>query len=416
MHKAAYLLGILSGLSLCHSAGGAPRTIAYDDDGAITINGKRTVIIGSYYAAQSDRPYAELAEAGFNLVHAGGVAEMDKAHDAGLLTWFTVGTLDLADRAVSAEKLIAAVNAVKDHPSLAFLETVDEPAWTWMKAEARVPAEALVEAYPLIKQADPNHLLYTNQAPTNLVSTLLRYNAGTDIVAVDIYPVNPGGLKPMYALFEDGYQGDLNNEHISQVGEYVDKMRRVTGPNRPLFMVLQGFAWENLVEKESRREDKVLYPTYAENRFMAFQSLIKGANGIIYWGTYTMPQPSPAWSDLKRVAREVADLADPLAQRSAQVTVAIEYHEMGHSVDDGVQLLVKDYQGKRYVFTCNADKNPCKATLSGLGDWAVCTSLYEDGRTLPVEKGAITDIWQRFDVHIYELAQGLTETHSRKAE
>jgi hypothetical protein len=409
VHRALGLsaLALLTGAA----AAAAPLVTAFDDDGMITVNGQRTLIIGSYHAAQGDRPYAELAEAGFNLVNAAPGAPMDQAQAAGLMIWTPVGTLDPQKPEESKQALVDKVNAVKDLPGVAFLETVDEPAWTWMKAEQRVPADLLAQAYPLIKQADPNHLLYTNQAPTNLVSTLQKYNAGTDIVACDIYPVNPGGLKHSYALFPDGYQGDLNNEHISQVGEYTDKMRKVAGPHRPVFMVLQGFAWEKLQEGENPlqvREEKILYPSYAEGRFMAFQSLIHGANGIVYWGHSYTPQPSQAWTDLKRVVREVADLAPVLAERRAPVDVATEYHEMGNSVDDGVQTLAKMHDGKLYLFTCNADKYACKATLSGLGAYTtgkVLNETKESPRTLPVENGSITDTWKRFDVHVYELSK-----------
>ncbi len=387
-------------------ASAAPLVTAFDDDGMITVNGKRTVIIGSYYPAKSDKPYAELAEAGFNLVRSDSDKDsLDKAQAAGLMTWVSVGSIEPEKKEASSKSLSEAVQRVKDHPSLAFIETVDEPAWSWLKAEQRVPWQVLADSFAVIKQTDVNHLVYTNQAPTNLVKTLRQYNAGTDIVACDIYPVNPGGLMSMFALFPDGYQGDLNNEHISQVGKYVDKMRQVTGPNRPLFMVLQAFAWEDLIaEKDSveKRVEKVLYPSYAQSRFMAFQSLIRGANGIIYWGSHTMPQPSDAWTGIKRVTREVADVSAPLAQRNADVKIEIDYHEMGHSVDDGVQFLAKTHEGSLYVFTCNADKNLCKATLSGLGQWKTCTALNED-RTLPVENGAITDTWRRFDVHVYRL-------------
>ncbi len=401
---------LLISLGFAGSAAAAPLRTAYDDDGIITVNGVRTLIIGSYYAGSKysasqsmAEAYAELAEAGFNLVHA-GAKDLDEVHVAGLMAWSNAGTLDLDDREKSTQRLLDAVNAVKDHPALAFLETVDEPAWTWMKAEARVPAQALVEAYPIIKGADPNHLLYTNHAPTNLVKTMRAYNDGTDIVAVDIYPVNPGGLKHTYALFEDGYQGDLNNIYISQVGEYVDKMRRVTGPNRPLFMVLQAFAWEMLTDEGERRQEKILYPTYLESRFMAFQALIKGANGIVYWGSHYTPQPSQCWTDLKRVVREVADLAPALAERTAPLQLELDYHEVGHSVDEGVQWRAKEHGGKLYVFTCNADKNPCRATVSGLDGWTSCKVLNED-RDLPMDAGNFTDDWKRFDVHIYELSR-----------
>jgi hypothetical protein len=403
-------LGLLAACCAATSAAAAPLVTAYDDDGAITVNGNRTLIIGTYYAGNrytaptpGQAHFDELAEAGFNLV-LGNPGTLDMIHAAGLMAWTNAGTLDLDQREESAQKIVDAVNAVKDHPALAFLETVDEPAWTWMKAEARVPAQALIEAYPIIKDADPHHLLYTNHAPTNLVKTMRAYNDGTDIVAMDIYPVNPGGLKHSYALFEDGEQGDLNNTYISQVGEYVDKMRQVTGPNRPLFMVLQGFAWEMLVDQAERREEKILYPTYAQSRFMAFQSLIEGANGIVYWGTAYTPQPSQCWDDLKRVVREVADLSGPLAERTAEFPLETDYHEIGHSVDDGIQWLAKEHEGSLYLFTCNADKNPCRATLSGLAGWSSCAVLNED-REVPVENGAITDDWKRFDVHIYQLTK-----------
>jgi hypothetical protein len=387
----------------------APLKTTYDDDGMIKVNGQRTFIIGSYYPAAGDRPYLEMAEAGFNLVHTSDAkADLDKALEAKLMTWVTVGTLDLAKLDESAAKLTEAVNKVKDHPAVAFLETVDEPAWTWQKAEARVPAEALVKAYPVIKAADPNHLLYTNHAPTNLVKTIQAYNGGTDIVAADIYPVNPGGLRTMFAIFPDGQQGDFNNETISQVGRYADKMRLVAGPERPVFMVLQGFAWEGLVSDkpgvEERREEKVLYPTWFQHRFMAFQSIIRGANGVVYWGSHTMPQPSSYWDDLKRVTRELADLADPLAARSTDITLECDYQEMGHSVDEGVQWRAKEHEGKLYLLTCNADKNTCKAALSGLTGFKSCSVLNE-ARELPIENDSITDTWRRFEVHVYVLSR-----------
>jgi hypothetical protein len=250
-------------------------------------------------------------------------------------------------------------------------------------------------------------LLYLNQAPTNLVKTLQQYNAGTDIVACDIYPVNPGGLRHTFALFPDGHQGDLNNEHISQVGQYADKMRLIAGPGRPVFMVLQAFAWETLEEDKGvseRREEKVLYPSFAQTRFMAYQSLIRGANGVIYWGSFTLPADSKTWVDIKQVTRQLADLKEPLAARRSPLKAEVDYHEMGHSVDLGVQWLAKESDGKLYLFTCNADKNRCKATVSGLGNWTACKVVYED-RTLPVENGALTDTWGRFDVHVYELTR-----------
>lgn len=387
-----------------------PYVTAYDGDGMIRVNGERTLIIGTYYTqlANDDRPIVErlteLKEAGFNLVHTGMENDVQQAAaDLDLMTWITVGTVDLANLEASSQKLRETVQHAAAMPAVAFLETTDEPAWTWNEAGARVPAEALVTAYPIIKEIDPHHLLYTNHAPVNLVSTMQAYNPGTDIVAMDIYPVNPGNLGAMYALNADGHQGDLTNMTISQVGDYVDKMRQVTGPHRPLFMVVQGFAWEMLKPAEERDPEKILYPTYEQSRFMAFQSLIKGANGIVYWGTGYTPRDAQMWPDLKRVVREVADLAEPLAAPALDWPLKIAYEELGHSVDKGVQTRLAEHDGALYLFTCNADKNPCKAAIGGLSGRSSADVIHED-RTLTVESGTLTDTWPAFGVHIYRLS------------
>lgn len=400
----------LLALSLASMAA-PPFTTDFDGDGTITVNGERTLIIGTYYHAMLDDnrtvvdQLAELKDAGFNLVRTDFNDEVQNAAaDLGLMTWLTVGTVAMDDLDASTRKLRETVQRAAAMPAVAFLETTDEPAWTWKEAGARVPPEALITAYPIIKELAPDYLLYTNHAPVNLVSTMQAYNAGTDIVAMDIYPVNPGTLGEMYALNPDGHQGDLTNMTLSQVGDYVDKMRLVTGPNRPLFMVLQGFAWEMLNPEEKRDPGKVLYPTYTESRFMAFQSLIKGANGIVYWGTAFTPRSSAAWTDLKQVVREVADLAGPLSGPALAWPLRVEYHELGHSVDQGVQYRVVGDGASFYVLTCNADKNPCKATINGLKGWQAAEVLSE-GRSVTLEDGSLTDTWEPFDVHIYKLTR-----------
>lgn len=377
-------------------------------DGMVTVDGERRFIIGSYYAGTKyapERPmteaYDELAASGFNVVHA-APDNIELAHRSGLMTWTTVGSVDLAKLEESGAAIAAAVDRVKGLPGLLMIETTDEPAWTWMKAEARVAPEPLIATYGIIKERAPGKLVYMNQGPTNLVETLRRYNDSTDVTAVDIYPVNPGGLKHSYALFEDGHQGDLNNLTIGQTGEYTDKMRRVVGPNRPLFMVLQAFAWEMLTDEAERREEKILYPSYAETRFMAYQSIVHGANGILYWGSYFTPQPSDAWSNILRVASELGALDEVLAAPSKAMAVEVGYHEIGHSVDDGVRWIAKEVEGATYLIAVNEDRYPAKATLSGLEGFARAVVVDED-REVAVEGGALTDMWKRFDVHVYRL-------------
>ena len=49
-------------------------------------------------------------------------------------------------------------------------------------------------------------------------------------------------------------------------------------------------------------------------RYMAWQSVIHGCNGILYWGTHTLPENSECWSAIGKTVRELADLYDVPAE------------------------------------------------------------------------------------------------------
>ncbi len=144
--------------------------------------------------------------------------------------------------------------------------------------------------------------------------------------ATDIYPVIPPGIRESYALWPDGQQGDLLNTYLSQVGQYAAKMRAVAGGKRAVFMVLQAFAWENLREKD-RDPKMVLYPTRHQMRFMAWQSVVSGVSGLLYWGLSYTPPEAQLWTELKAVARELHELKDALAARTAKLKPQLGFHE-----------------------------------------------------------------------------------------
>ena len=230
----AYVLCVLGLLLVFQMRVGAAHAsdVAVGEDLVIRFDGEPFFPVGIYHLPISDDPYSELADAGFNLVRAGASRDqLDKAHAAGLKAWVPIGGHLTFDKEVDAKraKLAEVVDGLKDHPALLAWESVDEPAWTHMKAEQRVPAAHLAAGYRALRQLDPDHPVWLNHAPANLVETMREYNGAADIIACDICPVIVPGLGPMYALWEDGYQGDLLNTYISQVGEYTEKMKRVAG-------------------------------------------------------------------------------------------------------------------------------------------------------------------------------------------
>lgn len=402
-----FLQTLLAGIILltgCNDPDVHTEHVYYEDDGMLVIDGKRTFIIGSYHHPKTSRPFEELAKQGYNYTRIKvDKAALDAAHASHIMTWMVTSSIQPGNESADRERIAQLVNRFKNHPSLLCWEMEDEPAFTWNSAEPRVEPEPLIETYQLIKKEDPYHLVITNHGPVNLISTLAKYNRSTDIVACDVYPVIPHGIKPTYALYPDGLQGDLLNPYISQVGKYTDKMKQVVENSRPVFMVLQAFAWEMLKKEEERDTSMIKYPSYEESRFMAYNAIVHGATGILYWGSNYTPQPSPFMDDLNRVTRELAGMQEILSASNVELNIIKEYHELGYSIDTGIEILSKRVNEKYYLISVNSDKNPVKVSLTGLDKFDKANVLSED-RTVTIEKGMLTDYFEPFEVHAYELS------------
>jgi len=381
---------------------------SFDEDGMLTIKGERKFIIGSYHLPKTATPFKTLASNGYNYVRVSNALEMDIAGENGLYTWIYTNSITNEKEDEDTKRINTLVNQLKDHPALLFWEIEDEPAFTWNSAEPRVLPGQMQETYDFIKQIDPEHLIITNHGPVNLISTLQKYNSSTDLVACDVYPVVPQGIVPSYALYPDGLQGDLLNPYISQVGEYVDKMKKVVNESKPVFMVLQGFSWEMLKPEKERDTSMILYPTYEESRFMAYNAIVHGANGIIYWGINYTPQPSAFMDNLNKVTKELSEMHDILSAQTIELNIKKEYHELMYSVDTGVEFITKEINGEAYLISVNSDKNPVKVTYTGLDKYKSVKVLKEN-RSIEINQGQFTENYKPFDVHIFKLIQNTNQ-------
>jgi hypothetical protein len=346
--------GVIGGAAVSRGGYAAPT----DEDGMLRINSKRTFVLGLYQTLKHPDGMRLTSAAGFQVIQAPAEREfLDKAHAHGLRCWIVAGS--------DPDRIREIVGDFKKHPAVLFWETEDEPAYQWKKPGPRVSAEKIRAAYALLKQLDPERPVYLNHAPTNLVSTLQAYNPGGDILATDIYPVIPHGIRELYALWPTGRQGDLADTHISQVGRYADKIREVAGPSRATFMVLQAFAWENLREKD-RDPAMVVYPNREQLRFMAWQSVVHGMNGILWWGLSYTPASSSVWEDLTAVMREMRIHRSALDAPAEKLSLDVTYHDTGHSLDRGLEWIAKPLGAGRLLAVVNADPNPVDVTIEGL--------------------------------------------------
>lgn len=366
------------------------------------MNGRRNFLLGLYQLPAHAEPWKEAKAAGFDLIRVNPkAAEFAAARQHELHAWTAVGSVSVKNRAETESRIRETVTAFKNERSLLFWETEDEPSFQWKNREPRVSSEEIVTTARLIRSLDASRLLYLNHSPTNLVPTLQKYNAGADIVATDIYPVIPSGIRELFALWPNGLHGDLLNPYISQVGRYADKMRQVAGVSRPVFLVLQAFAWENLREKD-RDPDMILYPTRHQLRFMSYQSIVHGVNGLIFWGLAFTPPQAPLWTDLKSVATEISQLKDALSAPALSLPIELLYSDTGHSLDRGIESIAKPLGADVLLIAVNADGNPVDVTFTGLQGFRSCQVLFESRTAVP-DTRTFRDFFEPFGVHIYRL-------------
>ena len=350
--------------------------------------GRRPFVLGFYDLPKVADPWREAQEAGCNLVHvAPSTQNFDRAREHNLRTWVSLGSISEKNRAADESRIRGIVEQFRHDPALLFWETEDEPAYVWKSRKPRVSPEQIIATHDFVRGLDPAHPLYLNHAPVNLESTLRKYNAGAEIIATDIYPVIPYGIREMYALWPTGRQGDFLNATISQVGEYTDKMRRVAGPSRAVFMVLQAFAWEDLREKD-RDPTMVLYPNRLELKSMAYQAIIHGADGLLYWGLASVPPTAPVWNDLRSVLGELAQMAPELAAPPEKSNLRIEYHDTGHSLDRGIEWTARPSGKGLLLLTANADLNPVEARFTLPAGFGSCEMVGAD-ETITVSHGSM---------------------------
>ncbi|MBI5096017.1 MAG: beta-galactosidase [Candidatus Hydrogenedentes bacterium] len=224
------------------------------------------------------------------------------------------------------------------------------------QAAAKLEA-GMVEGYQRLKELDSKHPIWMNYAPRNLPEQLAGFAKAADIVGCDIYPV-PTGIS--------GHT-DLIDTSLSSVGAYTDRFQQAA-PKKPVWMVLQGFGWGDIQPEATPEQRKIRRrPDARESRFMAYDAIVHGARGILYWGTAHIEKDSELWRDLLKLARELADLQPVLTAPDAKLSPAITFANTPGSVDRSLKVLAKNVNGKTWLLVVNEwPSGPLRYTLHGL--------------------------------------------------
>lgn len=384
--------------------------------GFLEKDGKPLFVIGAYSPPKGGDANV-VASMGFNLLSIGAdPKDWDACKEAGLFIWHTLG-LDHSGADVAAKEaaLTERVAKFKDHPNLLIWESTDEPAWSDEAPEKpRYSAEALTKGYRFLKTLDGAHPVYLNHAPRNTVETLRKYNSAADILCVDVYPVMPPNLKKSYAIIPPGgvsriaRQTDMPDLSPACVGDYVDKMKQVAYEGMPVFVVLQGFAWEALNPEAQRDPALVVYPNLQELRFMAYQAIVHGANGLTVWGL-SHNDNQAYLADLSAVLNEVRAMEPFILGWRYRDQPARRYRERGSSITKGVECLITETDGAVTLFAVNASVDPATVQFSALPasfDGIAELEVLNENRKVKVDQGAFEEDFGGLGVHVYQGRRG----------
>lgn len=364
--------------------------VSIGQDNTLLVQGKPFFPIGIYEMPATEKTIKDAAEAGFNLMLAGGGGSpsttrvLDRAEQYNVKMWVVMGHLmDLSKETEKRKQLMQeTVAAVGSHPALLVWESIDEPAW------GEQSADGLIAGYRCLRSLDLNHPVWTNHAPRNTVATLAYYNQATDVAGCDVYP-----------LPEPQQQSDLPNKTLAVVGDEADKSATTVNREKPIFMVLQGFGWAELSGGD---KTKAVMPTFEQSRFMAYNAIVHGANGILYWGTHYTRKPSKFFSELKTLVSELKGMSPVfLGKRVTAPRV--------HSEPAGAERIVRKLKGETFLIVTNTKAARTRVTLTKLAlrEGQTLRLLYDEGKpeVLKVRRGQVT-----FDVEGHGVKAFTTST------
>ncbi len=340
-------------------------------------------------------------------------ATLDRVAAAGLHTqWRPPGQLSW-----SFDVLKKTVTAYKDHPAMLFWEHGDEPMVNGGKFE-----EYLL-GYKLMKELDPDHPVLMVEYPFWTDEARLKeFATACDVYAFDKYPI------PLKRWF---YQGaDIPNgwpHSIAIMGE-LTAWWQTLAPGKPTLTVLQ--AWN----RKPQEDGKAGYPTTRQSLFMAYQSVIRGAKGLLYYGKIRVTRPAPAvsippevnadpkiaerdlrqaielndwfWADFNKVIKEVGGMTAVFAARDAGWTPQIQLADSPGVRLSDIQCRVKETDTGPVLLLVNASDHLARITVAApkLGPtvhlWREARQLQEDA------EGSFPDTLDPYAVRVYATKAG----------
>jgi hypothetical protein len=208
------------------------------------------------------------------------------------------------------------------------------------------------------------------------------------LIVGDVYPYN-------------GWEGAGNGDRIWDEPIHQD---RAQGGDRPVLTILQHFggrkntSWPHVVPNEDRR-------------MMAYLAYVHGTRGMMWYAyggsSYQAEDFPEQWEFMKRLAKEFETMAPVLlsddASEKVLMRVTMPPDHKDRAGNPAIHCAVKSYDGKRYLITVNAAREPVQAAYRVSVPIASVKEIPGD-RVLTVgSKSTFFDTYRPFGVHVYEI-------------
>ncbi len=324
-------------------------------------DGKALFPIGIYELPKDSAKLHRYAQSGINLFRCSGNDDLDRVAAVDAQGWVSI-RLDEKDN----QKVIEKVKSIVNHPALAIWEGPDEiihtftrlsnlyrtmgvyktkDAWInqtpnaieYSEKKGKEILQAINKNIKQIRKLDnANRPIWMNEAHDADLKFVREYTDAVDIIGVDVYPVRE------------------KSRDIARIGDITKRWGKIGRNKKEVFMVLQAFSWDELGDYFGAK--KVVYPSFNESRFMAYDAIVNGAGGILYWGSPYIKNELFLESILSLTSE--LDKLQPFLVEVDQ-SVKVDLIERVHKVDDrGVRVTVKRHGDDWIIILVNEDNRP----------------------------------------------------------
>jgi hypothetical protein len=398
----------------------AGNKVTINQDKVLEINGKRVFPIGftmapppGSKAPNGNDGLKELHDAGGSFLRTGPNGHgrwnekgfeaeqkwMDAAADAGMycLPWLKeLSTVEPGDQKEEAA-LKRVVERFKDHPAMGCWKGADEPEWGFELVEP------MQHARDLVRELDPDHPMWIVEAPLGTIDSMREYNDTMDITGQDVYPIS----------YPPGVHSKLPSRELSLIGDHTRIMQEVVREEQPIWMTLQ-IAWSGVV-KEGRT---LRMPTFPQERFMAYEAIINGARGLVYFGG-NLPQAMNeqdkklgwnwTWFDqnLRPLLAEIghqSPLLPALVARQSEIPIRCQREGIPYATEKDMEWCVREVDNDIFLLACNRGQTMLQVNFVSIPPVdATAEVMFESPRKVTVEDGKIKDYFAPFEVHVYRM-------------